>query len=225
MDPPGNGPPGDEPREPGGSRSAERASPSQSRPAAGAGVRADRQTEATGSPGSQPAEEPESPEELRRRLDAIARHLCTGRMEAYKDDIVQKAHLKLLKRQEESERVWPFPTSYLRKTVKSVFYDELRSQRRQAAVDLEAVAETTMLQEKSPGPEQDAHGSQIGRALRRCLAKLIATRRRAVTLKLLGYQVPEIARRLGLKRKQAENLVFRGLQDLRRCLETAGVTP
>lgn len=184
-----------------------------------------RAAKAETSAGPPPPEEPESPEELRHRLALIARGICRGRFEAHADDIVQKVLLKLLRIQEETERVEPFPASYLRRAIHRALVDESRRQRSRPEVALEAVEETSILEQTSPNPEQSARGKQMGRAIRRCLATLNPARRRPVILKLLGYSVPEIARRLGLKRKQAENLVFRGLQDLRRCLEAAGVTP
>jgi RNA polymerase sigma-70 factor (ECF subfamily) len=51
-----------------------------------------------------------------------------------------------------------------------------------------------------------------------CLGQLQERRRVAVTLHLQGYAVGEVASALGWTEKQAENLVYRGLGDLRRCL-------
>jgi RNA polymerase sigma-70 factor (ECF subfamily) len=44
-------------------------------------------------------------------------------------------------------------------------------------------------------------------------------RRTAVTLHLQGFRTGEVAAALGWTEKQAENLVYRGLADLRACLE------
>ena len=40
-----------------------------------------------------------------------------------------------------------------------------------------------------------------------------------MTLHLQGFRVAEVATALGWTEKQAENLVYRGLADLRICLE------
>jgi RNA polymerase sigma-70 factor (ECF subfamily) len=50
-------------------------------------------------------------------------------------------------------------------------------------------------------------------------------RRRAVMLYLQGHSVPEAARLLGWTAKRTENLVYRGLADLRHCLRAKGHTP
>jgi RNA polymerase sigma-70 factor (ECF subfamily) len=76
-----------------------------------------------------------------------------------------------------------------------------------------------------PDPEREAASRGIGDAIRDCLGEMVGTRRRAVTLHLIGHTVPEIARLLDRKLKQTDNLVYRGMADLRRCLIGKGVTP
>jgi RNA polymerase sigma-70 factor (ECF subfamily) len=51
----------------------------------------------------------------------------------------------------------------------------------------------------------------------------VPPRRHAVTLSLQGHSVPEIGRLLGWTGKKAENLVYRGMADLRECLEGKGI--
>jgi RNA polymerase sigma-70 factor (ECF subfamily) len=46
-----------------------------------------------------------------------------------------------------------------------------------------------------------------------------------VTLHLQGYSVAEAAALLAFGLKQTENLVYRGLADLRRCLAAKGLAP
>ena len=50
-------------------------------------------------------------------------------------------------------------------------------------------------------------------------------RRLAVTLHLQGHTVPQAARLLDFSPKQTENLVYRGLADLRACLLAKGIRP
>ena len=76
-----------------------------------------------------------------------------------------------------------------------------------------------------PDPEREAASRSIGDAIRDCLLGMVDARRRAVTLHLVGHTVPEIARLLDQRSKQADNLVYRGMADLRRCLSGKGVTP
>jgi RNA polymerase sigma-70 factor (ECF subfamily) len=50
-------------------------------------------------------------------------------------------------------------------------------------------------------------------------------RRLAVTLYLHGHSVPDAARILDWSAKRTENLVYRGLADLRECLLSKGLRP
>ena len=47
----------------------------------------------------------------------------------------------------------------------------------------------------------------------------------AVVLHLQGHSVPEAARLLNWGNKRTENLVYRGLADLRNCLALKGLEP
>ena len=69
---------------------------------------------------------------------------------------------------------------------------------------------------------RDCPGRELGLAIRRCLGRLISPRRKAVTLYLLGYSVPESARMLEWSAKRTENLTYRGLSSLRGCLREKG---
>ena len=62
-------------------------------------------------------------------------------------------------------------------------------------------------------------------AIEDCLSRQIDARRRAVTLHLLGHTVGEIASYLECNAKKAENLVYRGIKQLRDCLTAKGVHP
>jgi RNA polymerase sigma-70 factor (ECF subfamily) len=55
------------------------------------------------------------------------------------------------------------------------------------------------------------------------LARLAANRRRAVKLHLQGMSFQEVARLLGWTDAKARNLVYRGLEDLRRELRRLGI--
>ena len=74
-------------------------------------------------------------------------------------------------------------------------------------------------------PARRAEALHVDRSIRECLAGLSAPRRRAVSLHLLGHTLAETGRSLGWTSKKAEHLVYRGLADLRTCLEGKGVRP
>ena len=75
------------------------------------------------------------------------------------------------------------------------------------------------------GPDREAASSEIARGIQDCLTRLGRPRRLAVTLYLEGCAVPEAARTLHWSVKKTENLVYRGLADLRGCLAEKGLEP
>jgi len=86
--------------------------------------------------------------------------------------------------------------------------DEIRRFRRQQR-------QAGQLSESEPGtPGPEARSEILD-----CLSSLQDRRRTAVTLHLQGFRTAEVATALGWTEKQAENLVYRGLADLRSCLE------
>ena len=74
-------------------------------------------------------------------------------------------------------------------------------------------------------PERAAMARQLGRATIDCLGGMVEPRRLTVQLRLCGYGLTEAARALGWSRKRVDNLLYRGLADLRRCLEQKGFRP
>jgi RNA polymerase sigma-70 factor (ECF subfamily) len=159
---------------------------------------------------------------LREDLVRAVSRACPRWLADRADDLVQNALMRVLdvraRREEEPE----FSALYLRKAAYSAVIDEIRRLRRRGEVplDQDGVVEPSV---EAPDPERRAAASELGREIRACLTGLLAARRRAVTLHLLGHPVPEVARLLAIRAKQAENLVYRGLADLRRCLEAKGV--
>ena len=74
-------------------------------------------------------------------------------------------------------------------------------------------------------PEASASAREIGHGILDCLARLARERRLGVTLYLQGHSAPEAARILDWNRKRTENLIYRGLADLRDCLAARGMRP
>ena len=158
---------------------------------------------------------------------AVAR-LCPRWMVNRRDDLVQAAIMRVMqiteKRSASGEGNQPLSTSYLYKVAYSVLVDEIRRLRRWRETDLddEAVAPLAIAREN---PERTAASKEIGRGLQDCLMQMKRERRLAVTLHLQGHTVPEAARILDWAAKQTENLVYRGLADLRECLMARGLRP
>ena len=116
----------------------------------------------------------------------------------------------------------PFASSYLYKVAHSALVDEIRRvrRRREASLDDEDVAPVAITRQD---PERIAAAREIGRGIQDCLSQMSRERRLAVTLYLQGHSVPEASRVLDWPAKRTENLVYRGLADLRECLEAKGM--
>ena len=112
--------------------------------------------------------------------------------------------------------------SYLHKVAQTTLIDELRRIRRKGETALDEVpASSTPI--APADPERLAISREIGRGIQDCLGAMARDRRLAVTLYLQGHSVPESARLLDWPPKRTENLVYRGLADLRDCLSSKGM--
>jgi RNA polymerase sigma-70 factor (ECF subfamily) len=145
-------------------------------------------------------------------------------------DIVQAALTKVMaaERRTEGERL--LSSFYVHRVAHSALVDEIRRRKRRPEVPLEcvteAVEETSRFEPQAQGdPESIASFRELGSAVRDCLLGAKRERRLALTLYLQGHSVPEAARILGWDAKRTENLVYRGLADLRQCVLGKGHRP
>lgn len=165
---------------------------------------------------------------LRRDLLRAVTRVCPGWLAADRDDLVQAALMRVLRRLDGAlpggEGSGPVSASYLHKVAYSVLVDEIRRVRRrgETSLDAEAIAPP---RSEAVDPERVAASAEIGRGIQDCLAHLALDRRLAVTLHLQGHSVGEAARLLDWPEKRTENLIYRGLANLRACLATKGLRP
>lgn len=164
-------------------------------------------------------------EKIRAVLAVAVRRTCPYWLASDAEDITQEAMIKVLRILQRNEGKEGFSSSYLWRVAYSATIDEIRRRRRCREVSMDAETMTEEPITPAPSPESCSMATGIGQAIRDCLDKLIPTRRRAVTLRLLGHSVGEVASLLGWPAKRAENLVYRGLADVRSCLGQKGVTP
>jgi len=140
------------------------------------------------------------------------------------DDLVQDAAMKILEILNRSEGNRAFSSSYLWKVGYSVVIDEIRRARRRKEMVLEDEKNAQVLS-PGPGPEGLARMRIAGQAIRSCLALLSEERRQVLSLRLIGYKIREISSLLEWTFKRVENLVYRGMSELRSCLERKGIQP
>jgi RNA polymerase sigma-70 factor (ECF subfamily) len=136
------------------------------------------------------------------------------------DDIEQEVILRLW-RVLESEKEITSPASYLHMTAVNATIDAIRRRRArpEVALDLENEAEPTVrIRAATASPEDQAtRRQQLARA-RQALGSIAPNRARAVKLHLQGFTTQEVGDLLGWTEAKARNLVYRGLDDLRRAL-------
>lgn len=162
---------------------------------------------------------------LRARLVVAVRAVCPCWLSGHREDIVQMAMMAVLRQQGKGEGKRQFPLSYLRKVAYTAMVDEIRRRRSRGEVPLENADEEHAIVEDRADPEGQAVASEIAVGVRACLEQLVSPRRTAVTLHLLGYKVPQIAEKMGWDPKRADNLVYRGMENLRECLRAKGLQP
>ena len=155
------------------------------------------------------------------------RRQCPQWLRSNAQDIAQAALLKVMALAGCGEGERPLSSFYLQRIAHSALVDEIRRRRRRNEVALEVVTDDGEAHRPcepiaAGDPEQDASFSELGSAVRDCLATMTRDRRLAVTLYLQGHSVPEAARILGWAVKRTENLVYRGLADLRQGLAGKG---
>ena len=163
--------------------------------------------------------------ELRKALARAVRRVCPGWLSDRSEDIIQASIIRVMEISRRSEGKREFASSYLWRVAYSALVDEIRRLRRLQEIPLEDEGGEAPLPHWDPDPERVAAGTELGKGIQDCLARLIAPRRRAVTLYLLGHTVPEAAQLLGWNNKRTENLVYRGLDNLRECLKSKGLKP
>ena len=164
-------------------------------------------------------------DELRRKLQGAVRRVCPPWLANDQEDLVQVALLRVMDVERKSEGERQFSSSYLVKVAYSALIDEIRRRRRRKETELDENPNDPRMTEESPGPERVAGGNELGRAIQDCLAALIRPRRMAVALHLKGHGVPDAARLLDWPAKRTENLVYRGMKDLRECIAGKGFAP
>lgn len=159
-------------------------------------------------------------EQLRADILRAVRKVCPQWLANQADDLAQIATSRVVDRLRATDGTVEFSQGYLYRTAYSVVIDEIRRRRRRREVPIEA---ELSVESEQANPERQAIGRELRDAIGRCLSAIVPSRRRAVTLHLVGHTVAEISALLECGLKQAENLVYRGLGELRECLKARGV--
>ena len=160
--------------------------------------------------------------ELQQRLERVLQRLCPRWLRDDLDDLVQASMLKIHRRGDDINTI---ETGFLFRVGHSVMVDEIRRRKRRHEVSFEDTTAQNRPNTSEISPESAAAGTELGKAIHACLQTLKPDYRRAVSLRLHGHTVPEIAELLAVSPKKADNLVYRGMADLRDQLRKRGLTP
>lgn len=161
--------------------------------------------------------------ELRRQLRRHVVRFCPSWLREHIEDIVQIAWMRLQRARERSERNRTPGATLIARVAFCAAMDESRRLRRRREVNLDAAKDKPWTATEDPSVA--AHAGEIRRAIRECLVSIRENRSLAVTLYLQGHTAPQTARLLRWSLTKTENLIYRGLADLRRCLAAKGFTP
>jgi RNA polymerase sigma factor (sigma-70 family) len=148
-----------------------------------------------------------------------------GLADADLDEVLQDVRIRLWQAGEAGKPLAELGASFLYQVATSAALDLLRRRRSHGAdtaVELDAESE---LAAATPSPHDDVERRELAAQIDAALETVAVDRRVAVRMHLSGYDRDDIARALGWSEARTRNLLYRGLEDLRRRLAAMGITP
>ncbi len=151
------------------------------------------------------------------------RHGLTGHLV---DEVIQEVRISLWRARPGVAQLAAVSAGYMYRTAVTAALQVLRRRRakRESSSELSPVVQATAAS-PSATPEQVLELAELGAQVRAAVAELDAPRQAVVRLHLHGYHREEIAELLGWTEAKTRNLLYRGLEDLRRALAARGITP
>jgi len=146
-----------------------------------------------------------------------ARYGLTG---ADADELVQEVRIRLWSARGTREGLAGLNASYVYRAAVTAALVILRRRRTGVPVVPLDAAARSVVPDPAPGPAELLERSAQAQRLQRALATLADSRQLAVRLHLAGYGLADIAALASWTEAKARNLVYRGVADLRRVLES-----
>jgi RNA polymerase sigma-70 factor (ECF subfamily) len=146
------------------------------------------------------------------------------------DDVLQEVRIRLWHACNEraaggDEWIEQLGASYVYRTAMSAAVDILRRQRARAVELTDSLDDQPAdLPATSRGPLAELEATELGARISAAVDELPLARRAVVRMYLTGYERDEIAELLGWTEGKTRNLLYRGLDDLRRRLTELGIT-
>lgn len=148
-----------------------------------------------------------------------------GLVDADLDEVMQEVRIRLWRAGKTGKVLEDLGSSYLYQVATSATLDLLRRRRAHGADQAEDVEERRELPAGTPSPHDDLEARELAEQIEAAIETLATERRVAVRFHLNGYDRDDIARALGWSEAKTRNLLYRGLDDLRRRLTAMGVVP
>jgi RNA polymerase sigma factor (sigma-70 family) len=148
-----------------------------------------------------------------------------GLVEADLDEVLQDVRIRLWHAGEGGKSLEELGSSYLYQLATTAALDLLRRRRARRSDDTEDISERTELTTDTVSPHDALEARELAFQIDAAIETLAVDRRVAVRLHLTGYDREDIARMLGWTEARTRNLLYRGLEDLRRRLTDMGISP
>lgn len=169
-------------------------------------------------------------EEYGRFLHNTIARFCPKNLGAQINDIEQEAKIRLW-RAIQSERDLQSPASYIYRIAMTTTIDAVRKAqarhedqlRLEAEEGSDSITALALPADPEQSPERAAQQKEFIETIETALAKLVENRRLAVEFYLQGMTSQEIADLMDWTEAKARNLIYRGLEDLRKHLRNAGI--
>jgi len=165
--------------------------------------------------------------DLIERFDAFVRRTASrhGIAGAELDEVVQDLRVRIWKSFGTAELIRRANPTYMYRAAVSASLDIIRRRRslKGSAARLDDVHPGALADARARTEERIAAG-ELARAVHDALDLLAESRRGVVRMYLAGYDRYEIADLLGWTEGKTRNLLYRGLDDLRKILASRGIT-
>ncbi len=148
-----------------------------------------------------------------------------GLLDADLDEVMQEVRIRLWRAGGSGKALEELGSSYLYQVASSAAVDLLRRRRARGGDRSEDVQERSELRVEKPSPLEDVEGVELAAQIEAAVETLAPERRIAVRFHLSGYDRDEMAGMLGWSEAKTRNLLYRGLDDLRRRLVEQGIRP
>jgi RNA polymerase sigma factor (sigma-70 family) len=169
-------------------------------------------------------------ERLVARFARLMRHVAIrhGVTDAEVSEVVQELRIRVWHALGTGEQIDGLGASYVYRAATTAAIDVVRRRRSNRSLGpggLDADPEKIARSPTRTGPEQELAHAELAQLVSAAIGSLGPGRAVAVRLHLLGYGRGEIAELMGWSEARTRNLLYRGMDDLRTALRSAGITP